>query len=331
MAQTSPKQVNVTIAPMPGTHTQAQNGEGGTLLENPPGNFSGDRSKAQKFLDTINIWRAVNYKKEIMRDPFTCTALILTYIKGENVDNWVKHQLIKLLNKEWHSLEGLPSEDWWDDFVQDFRDAFTFTVLKEMALVQLKKLTMGKDGIDTYIATFNGLLDEAEFSWCNKGAIEMFKWGLNLWLKINCIKRKPRPVTMDKWQEAAWEEQCKYLKIQQALGHNPYNIKEWILNTPQKKPTTKFWKAKGPDAMEVNTNELAKANFQKGQPQRNKLTKEEKAALWLLKLCFYCQGKGHTSATCPEKPVDQRQDREHCQETKYWLGHCPRPLLNNKR
>ena len=33
-----------------------------------------------------------------------------------------------------------------------------------MALVQLKKLTMGKDGIDTYIATFNGLLDEAEFS-----------------------------------------------------------------------------------------------------------------------------------------------------------------------
>ena len=100
VAHNSPKHVNVTIAPTSGTPTQAWNGEGGTLLRNPPGIFSGDRSKAQKFLDTIDIWRAVNYRKEIMRDPFTCTALILTYIKGEDIDNWAKHQLIKLLNKE---------------------------------------------------------------------------------------------------------------------------------------------------------------------------------------------------------------------------------------
>jgi hypothetical protein len=31
--------------------------------------------------------------------------------------------------------------------------------------------------------------------------------------------------------------------------------------------------------------------------------------MWLLKLYFYCQGKGHTSTTCPEKLGDQRQDR----------------------
>ena len=180
--------------------------------------MSRDRSKAQKFLDTIDIWRAVNYKKEIMRDPFTCTALILTYIKGENINNWAKHQLIKLLNKEQCSLRGLPSKEWWEDFIQDFKDAFTFTTSKETALAQLKKLTMGKDGINTYIATFNHLLDEADFSWHDKGTIEMFKQGLNLLLRINCIKRKPRPVTMDEWQEAAHEEQCRYLEIQQALG-----------------------------------------------------------------------------------------------------------------
>ena len=112
MAYNSPRHVNVTIAPMPGTPTQAWNGEGGALLGNPPGIFSGDRSKALKFLDTIDIWRVVNYRKEIMRDLFTCTAPVLTYIKGENIDNWAKHQLIKLLNKEQHSLEGLPSKEW---------------------------------------------------------------------------------------------------------------------------------------------------------------------------------------------------------------------------
>ena len=126
---------------------------------------------------------------------------------------------------------------------------------------------MGKDGINTYITTFNHLLDKADFSQNDKGTIEMFKQGLNLSLRVNCIKRKPRPVTMDEWQEAAREEQRKYLEIQQALGQNLYNIKEQILNNPQKKPTTKFWKAKGPDAMEVNVNELTKVDFQKGQPQ----------------------------------------------------------------
>ena len=196
VAYNSPGHVNVTIAPTSGTPTQVWNGEGGALLGNPLGIFSGDRSKAQKLLDTINIWRVVNYKKEIMRDPFTHIALVLTYIKGENVDNWAKHQLIKLLNKERRSLGGLPSEEWWEDFIQDFRDRFTFTASKETALMQLEKLTMGKDGIDTYIATFNWLLDEADFSWRDKGAIEMFKRGLNLSLRINCIKRKPRPVTM---------------------------------------------------------------------------------------------------------------------------------------
>ena len=109
-----------------------------------------------------------------------------------------------------------------------------------MALAQLKKLTIGKDGIDTYIATFNCLLDEADFYRCNKGAIEMFKRGLNLSLRINCIKRKSRPVTMDEWQEAACEEQHEYLEIQQVLGKNPYNIKEQILNAPQKKQTIRF-------------------------------------------------------------------------------------------
>jgi hypothetical protein len=57
--------------------------------------------------------------------------------------------------------------------------------------------------LDMYIATFNRLLDEAEFSPQDKGAVKMFKRGLSLGLKINCIKQKPKLETMSKWQEAA--------------------------------------------------------------------------------------------------------------------------------
>jgi len=59
-------------------------------------------------------------------------------------------------------------------------------------------------------------------------------------LKVNCIKRKPKLTTMDKWQDAAREEHCNYLEVQQVLERNPYNIKETILRNLQKPQPTKF-------------------------------------------------------------------------------------------
>jgi len=93
---------------------------------------------------------------------------------------------------------------------------------------------MNKGNIDTYITTFDWLLAEADFNRTDKGTLEMFKWGLNMMLKVNCIKRKPKPVTMDEWQEAAWEEHRDYLEVQHTLGRNPYNIKETIFRNLQK-------------------------------------------------------------------------------------------------
>jgi hypothetical protein len=77
-------QVNITIAALA---PPPKNGEGGNLLGTPPPIFMGDRTKAQAFLDVIIIWRVVNYKKEVMKDPYMCTALILTFIKGENLNS----------------------------------------------------------------------------------------------------------------------------------------------------------------------------------------------------------------------------------------------------
>jgi len=77
---------------------------------------------------------------------------------------------------------------------------------------------------------------------------------------------------MDKWQEAAREEQCDYLEVQHALGKNPYNVKETILKNLQKTAPTKFWKAKGPNAMEVDKadTEAVKANATQKKPLTDK-------------------------------------------------------------
>jgi hypothetical protein len=79
-----------------------------------------------------------------MKDPYMQTALILTFIKGDNVNSWTKHQL-KILNwsqKNNSDPTGRPDEDWWDEFEQHFKNTFTFTASKETALAKLEKLTM---------------------------------------------------------------------------------------------------------------------------------------------------------------------------------------------
>jgi len=109
-------------------------------------------------------------------------------------------------------------------------------------------------------------------------------------LKVNCIKRKPKPAMMDEWQKAAREEQCDYLEVQHAIGRNPYNVKDTILKNLQKPMPTKFWKAKGPNAMEVDKAGAAVTFTDK---QRKPLTDEQCLALRTLGACFYCKNTGH--------------------------------------
>jgi hypothetical protein len=190
---------------------------------------------------------------------------------------------------------------------------------------------MQKHELDKYVATFNRLVDDAGFNKRDKGVIEMFKRGLNVGLKIACIKRKPKPVTMNEWQEAAFEEQGDFLEVQHALGRNPFNVKGAILqNLKEGQKSTKFWKAKGPNAMEVDAvqtegTEINAFNANKGgyQKPRTPLTEEEKQALRTLKLCFYCRQGGHISENCKKKKQKFGQDR------RALPGQPVRPLPQN--
>ena len=55
---------------------------------NPPAVFTGDHSKSDEFLEDFKVYRMANQGNQTMRIPLERVALILTYIKGKNVQDW---------------------------------------------------------------------------------------------------------------------------------------------------------------------------------------------------------------------------------------------------
>jgi hypothetical protein len=75
------------------TTASTKTGESGALFGAPPPRFSGDRAKATNFLLAFKGWKAANNAKEAMINPYTRVAVALTFIEGEDVQDWKEHEL----------------------------------------------------------------------------------------------------------------------------------------------------------------------------------------------------------------------------------------------
>jgi hypothetical protein len=104
--------------------TQTTNqGEGGALYGAPPPFFKGDLKEANRFLLAFKGWRAVNSEKKTMMNLYSRVALILTFINGEDVQDWKEHEL-DLLNKQITNGHAWTEEYLWNEFKQAFKAAF---------------------------------------------------------------------------------------------------------------------------------------------------------------------------------------------------------------
>ena len=68
--------------------TQGGGGNGGGMCGNPPAVFTRDHSKSDKFLEDFKVYQMANQGNQTMRIPLERVALILTYIKGKNIQDW---------------------------------------------------------------------------------------------------------------------------------------------------------------------------------------------------------------------------------------------------
>ena len=72
--------------------------------------FDGDRTKAKKFQIEFGLARMTNPHHQNMRVPMQRVALALSYIKGEEVDEW-SHEYADQLTDEVYNNGVDPSDE----------------------------------------------------------------------------------------------------------------------------------------------------------------------------------------------------------------------------
>ena len=91
--------------------------------------FDSQRKNAAKFMRKFGLWKICNIWNEAMINPFQRIALVLSYMKGPKVDDWILQQgdrlaicvqentLVNLMISPTHCNDD---ETLWREFVADF-------------------------------------------------------------------------------------------------------------------------------------------------------------------------------------------------------------------
>jgi len=177
----------------------------GGLKGSPPTKINGNRKATKQFMNNFRAYRFLNRKNETMKVAANWVALTLTFIKGEQVQDWA-NGIMDLMEERLESRLNLMEETnkyHWTSFKDAFRDAFTDTSEWEDADNQLQNLKMTEGDLDRFIAQFNHLVIILGREDKTRGLVPLFKEGLPFGLAQACMNRERWPQTIHQWQEAA--------------------------------------------------------------------------------------------------------------------------------
>src|SRR5712672_2939219 len=214
------EEVTATVtAPVPPAKTKPANGNR-ALSGVPPPVFNGDREKSKHFLDKFMSYEIVNRDARQFTIPYLKVALCLSYLNGPKVDAWARQQRLWLKSR--HKQDGIPMTDksLWEDFELMFRTAFTDQDARLTTYQKLNDLRMQGSDIDSYIADFDRLIEEAGYSKYDMGVMIKFKEGLQpSLLREILIHNIPAPQTLVDWHQKARERQTVYKELKNAGLH----------------------------------------------------------------------------------------------------------------
>ena len=215
----------------------------------------------------------------------------------------------------------------WEDFELMFRTAYMDQDAKLTAFQKLSELRMQGSDIDSYIADFDRLIDEAGYSKYDMGVMIKFKEGLQpSLLREILLHNVPAPQTLLDWKQKARERQMVYKELKNAGLHRggPTDLqKKWAqklglktYQTPHQRSSQGFRPSYTPTRsqivpMDVDAGTIEGSSQGKPPPYQGRggftqLSDSEKADLIAKRACFKCKQPGHISRWCGKrKPIPE--------------------------
>ena len=277
---------------------------------NPPSEFDGDRSKSVTFMNEFNLYRLANIDAEQMTNPMKRAALLLGFIKGPNVKDWVRlrtDEILARFNRTGISMD----EHYWDHLGQEYMQAFQDTASRERAEEKLRHLSFIPGDVDTFIAQFRTLADEAMYPIDAKPTISLFASKLPFRM-MQHIYTIIRPMDFNGWADGA-----RAFHQDNTAVNNIRGISE---DTPKKSPQKKGYsrqqwaqllgvKLPSPkeDAMDTRADRSRSFNRNQNTKGRVSATKEDPDIQRKEGRCFTCNRQGHVAKRLSSKGHGETQ------------------------
>ena len=183
-----------------GGGTANQGRRGGKLGGNPPSEFNSDRALVNTFINEFNLYHLANVDAEQMTLLMKRATLLLGFIKGLNVKDWVKKWTNWTITQV---TQGRPLDDkyYWDQVFEGFLQAFQDTGARERAEDQLRHLTFIPGEVNTFITWFKALAEEAIYNLNNRATLSLFAAKLPFKM-MDHIYKVTRPLNFNEWKNA---------------------------------------------------------------------------------------------------------------------------------
>ena len=289
---------------------------------NPPRIFDGTCSEADTFMNEFNLHRLTNIGADQVDNPMKRVALLLGFIQGENVKDWVKHWTVLALDQYNTGLAPM-DKHYWNTVTRAFEQAFQDTGTVERTEERIHHLAFTPGEVDGFIAKFESLANEARYGLNNQSTISLFASKLP-YKMMDHIYKVVCPCDFTGWADGARQ----YHQDNQAVQ----NIRDIHGDMPRKAPQkkvarfsaadlAKILNVKMPsphsDAMDTRAdrNRLANRNRQT-QGRASATTPKDVEQLCKEGRCFTCNKQGHISWNCPDKPASSKPTNQKKKSSK---------------